>query len=655
MSATEILRAQECGAQRCRCHASARKGSGLTHCPAHVDPGPSFSVEEKNERTLFHCHAGCPQASVIEALLKLGLWPAGTSLPSNFRHYAVRDSSGLIAAVHARHDRPNGGKDMPWVGTLDGGAPCDLPLYGVERLASLPDGSVVLVCEGEKATEAAWSLGLNAVGTVTGASSIPCDDSLRPLTRLVPVLWPDNDGAGRKHMDAVHSRLALMKCETGWVIWRAAPTKGDAADFVDQGGSAAELSTMMVLPEPPPRLLWRTPQQLAAMTPEGPEWVIEPYLAKGAVTELSAKVKSGKTTLTVAIVGAILTGGCFFGQSAERGAVLYLTEERIPTFVAALARFGLTQETDLHVVLRQDATRLTWPEIIDQAIEQARLVHAHTVVIDTLSDWAGIAGDEENSTGAALDAMRPVHKAAAAGLAVLVVRHDRKSGGELGDSSRGSSAFSGAADILLSLRRTETPGHENRRTLHGVGRFDGIPAQLVIELCDGKYVALGDSADIERRNVRANVIDILPEAGSGMLAESEILELLDGASRSTLKRVLADLVEAGEVVRQKGAGKAGRAFGYALAEATVHLRNVPGQSVPDDAFQGGVSDEVVGALSAVRNGSVQPPPISGQFTPGSPAALAYCAAPDCVMIVKDGPLCAAHGSAPLCPEPPVAQ
>jgi len=66
-SAAEIARAL--GGRRC--------GSGwVTRCPAHEDRRPSLSIRDGDgERVLVHCHAGCPQEAVIEALRRRGLWP----------------------------------------------------------------------------------------------------------------------------------------------------------------------------------------------------------------------------------------------------------------------------------------------------------------------------------------------------------------------------------------------------------------------------------------------------------------------------------------------------------------------------------------------------------------------------------------------------
>jgi hypothetical protein len=50
-------------------------GSGTVRCPAHDDRTPSLSISDGEDRVLVHCFAGCPQASVIEALQHRGLWP----------------------------------------------------------------------------------------------------------------------------------------------------------------------------------------------------------------------------------------------------------------------------------------------------------------------------------------------------------------------------------------------------------------------------------------------------------------------------------------------------------------------------------------------------------------------------------------------------
>lgn len=53
-----------------------RTGAGwVARCPAHDDRSPSLSLREAEGKVLVHCHAGCSQADVIEALRSRGLWP----------------------------------------------------------------------------------------------------------------------------------------------------------------------------------------------------------------------------------------------------------------------------------------------------------------------------------------------------------------------------------------------------------------------------------------------------------------------------------------------------------------------------------------------------------------------------------------------------
>ena len=149
--------------------------------------------------------------------------------------------------------------------------------------------------------------------------------------------------------------------------------------------------------------------------------------------------------------------------------------------------------------------------------------------------------------------MRPLQEMGAAGLAVIVARHERKSGGELGESARGSSAFGGAADCLLSLRRPQGQGHDTRRELEAVSRFDDVPPRLVIELADGRYVCRGTESALELQETRAKLLDILPTRREEAMKLADLVRKTD-RPRSTVKRALDTLENDGQLMRAKGAG-----------------------------------------------------------------------------------------------------
>jgi hypothetical protein len=372
---------------------------------------------------------------------------------------------------------------------------------------------------------------------------------------------------------------------------RIAPEKLGSTDWLKTIHAAVRL----LGEQPRQALQWHTAAELAAIVPASPDLLIGPFVTREAVTELGAKVKAGKTTLTAAMVAAKLNGTPFLGFTVERSPVVYMTEERGPSFLDALNRFGIRNHPDLHILLRHEAQG-PWAELAEEARSKCQTVGADVLIADTLADWAGLKDDEENNTGSALAAMRPLQLAAADGLGVLVIRHDRKSGGDIGDSARGASAFSGAADILLSLRRADSAGHENRRVIHAVGRFDGIPSQTVVELRDGGYIALGDAVAVEQREVRAAVLDLLPETEEKALTIDQLTESIGQQRKATLNRVLESLRESGRVLRKKGYGDSKRAFGYWLAsdeffsKGNAHEKYdtdyVPESDVPIELFRG---------------------------------------------------------------------
>ena len=134
-----------------------------------------------------------------------------TPAPVSATAYGLRDASGVIIALHERHGHPDGSKTFVWRqpdGSLGlAGVPVvDLPLYGIERLDGM--ATTVVIVEGEKCVEALRSVGIAAVGTVTGAATAPSSTVLAELSGRRAILWPDADPVGRTHMATIAERLA---------------------------------------------------------------------------------------------------------------------------------------------------------------------------------------------------------------------------------------------------------------------------------------------------------------------------------------------------------------------------------------------------------------------------------------------------------------
>jgi len=294
--------------------------------------------------------------------------------------------------------------------------------------------------------------------------------------------------------------------------------------------------------------LW-TAREIGETTPAEPEWVARPWMARGAITEIDGKIKAaGKTTWALGMCSKMLDGVDFMGEPTTKTSIVYLTEQAPATFRQALARADLTDRDDFHALFWHDTVGIPWSTVVAFAAEAARQRQA-VLFVDTVSQFANITGDSENNAGAALEAMRPLQEATARhNLAVGIVRHERKSGGDVGDSGRGSSAFAGAVDVVLSIRRSESHARPTIRVIHALSRFSETPDVTVVDLQDGEYVNLGSEEAVAAMEARERITQTLPLAEGDALEEKALLEAA-GVKRSTGQRVLRELLNEGLATR----------------------------------------------------------------------------------------------------------
>jgi len=319
-------------------------------------------------------------------------------------------------------------------------------------------------------------------------------------------------------------------------------------------------------------LRFQTARQLAEATPDRPDWVVPGITACGAITEIDGKAKSsGKTTMVCWMVNAALNGKPFLGQPTMRTPVVYLTEQTPSTFRESLRRSDLLGHDDLSILPWYDAKIVPWPAIVRGAVRECQRIGAKLLVIDTMPQFAGLKGDAENSAGAALEALEPIQEAAGQGYAVVITRHDRKSGGEVGESARGSSAFGGGVDIIFQLSKAEGQGDPSIRILKGMGRYDEIPAQIAIQLHEGVgYAVLGDQAAATRTLMLTAVLKALPKDEASAMRIEEIMEAT-GGKKYTLNDVLQGLADKGIVVKCGGGVKGNPTlYWHRLTEVPVH-------------------------------------------------------------------------------------
>jgi Toprim-like len=187
--------------------------------------------------------------------------------------YQIRDMAGKLVAVHVRLDSPDG-KRVWWMspngtnGLPDGIGVRDLPLFGSELVPAYGAG-IIVVTEGEKDAAALLAVGVAAVGTVTGAATVPHAAALAPVARnRAFVLWPDNDPAGWAHMVALADVLRRAGARSRRMIdvrtqdWDAGFGAANLVAGMDPQLALATVATLVdewsMRPPEPPRTPVRT-------------------------------------------------------------------------------------------------------------------------------------------------------------------------------------------------------------------------------------------------------------------------------------------------------------------------------------------------------------------------------------------------------------
>lgn len=211
------------------------------------------------------------------------------------------------------------------------------------------------------------------------------------------------------------------------------------------------------------------------------EWVVRPLIARGAITEIvGAPKKAGKSTFLYACCKAVADGGPgIFGQKHPPGPVVYLTEQPLTSLREELDTAGISDEAPLYLLPYTAVFSEGWAETVQMACQKAEEVGAIMLVIDTLPQFLLNGGASENDAEDIIPRLQPLFDAASRGLAVVVVRHERKQGGSVGSSGRGSSAITGAMDIIVQIR-PKGRGSTLRR-LNCLSRFHETPSEIEMD------------------------------------------------------------------------------------------------------------------------------------------------------------------------------
>lgn len=238
-------------------------GHILALCPFHEDHSPSFTFEQATGN--WRCHAGCGEGSVFdflarrsgrsfkEEMLAVGDEhgvPRPGGGPEAETVYSYRGSGGELLYQVVRKPGKKWAQRQPdgnggWTWSLKGVTPV---LYRLPELVARADETVYVV-EGEKDANRVAGLGLLATTNSGGAGKWRPSYSESLAGREVVIL-PDNDAAGRSHAQKIAETLIGRAASVRIVDLPDLPAKGDVSDWLDAGGTRAELEALAAAVEP---------------------------------------------------------------------------------------------------------------------------------------------------------------------------------------------------------------------------------------------------------------------------------------------------------------------------------------------------------------------------------------------------------------------
>ena len=228
-------------------HALGARRSGsawMAPCPAHEDRNPSLSIREVDGKILLHCHAGCAQRDVIEALKARGLWePSHEVLNMNRRiigTYDYSDEAGKLLYQVVRYEpkdfrqrRPDGCGGWIWKkGQRQ-------VLYHLPEVLEAP---IVFVVEGERDTETLRSHGFVATTNAGGAKAPWLPQYTEALRGREVVILPDADAPGRQR--ALTVARSLLGNVARLVVLELEAAK-DVSEWFSRAHSELELVSLV--------------------------------------------------------------------------------------------------------------------------------------------------------------------------------------------------------------------------------------------------------------------------------------------------------------------------------------------------------------------------------------------------------------------------
>ena len=215
----------------------------IASCPANDDGDPSLSLRDSNGKVLVHCHAGCTQQTVIEALKGLGLWPESHCRQQSqlVATYDYTDHKGALLYQVLRYHPKTFKQRYP--DEVNGWIWRKSKFQVLYRLPEVVQAPIVFITEGEKDVETLRSHGFVATTNAGGARAAWLDSYTQTLRGRECIIIPDNDVPGWERAKVIGK--ALLGVASRIIVFDLPPGVKDIADWFEAGHSECELIAVL--------------------------------------------------------------------------------------------------------------------------------------------------------------------------------------------------------------------------------------------------------------------------------------------------------------------------------------------------------------------------------------------------------------------------
>jgi hypothetical protein len=267
-------------------------------------------------------------------------------------------------------------------------------------------------------------------------------------------------------------------------------------------------------------------------------WLWRGYLPRAGITLFSALWKAGKTTLLNHLLKALERDQQFCGREVRASRALYVTEEHESLWAQRRDQVGLKDHLEFLIrpfVVKPDMKQ--WLAFLCYLQKVCAERAYDLIVFDTISNLWPVR--DENDNAKVQECLMPL-RAVTKDACLKLVHHFRKGDGTEATSSRGAGALPGFCDTIMELRRYDASNRKDRRrVLTAYGRYPETEevAEVVVELGEDGYEAMGDRADVSFRALADQIEELLPCTAPGITYD-QLMERWPGNPKPTKRRVL---------------------------------------------------------------------------------------------------------------------